>query len=127
MMTTAPDVREIPAEEISRSTCDGCGRQIVWAITVASPTGRGGKLMPLEPNEDLAGNVAVTQPAARGLLHARALFKDETFDRPGEYAGMPHFARCARRGHHPTPPWALTELIAARRASVPTRRRRGRR
>lgn len=125
-MMTATDtpLRQLPAEPTSTSTCDGCGRPIVWAVTVASPTGRGGKLMPLDPAEDLAGNVAVTQPAARGLLHARSLFKDERVDRPSEHAGMPHFATCGRRGHQPRPPWQLVELMTAGRQQ--RSRRRGR-
>ena len=127
MTATAPALRELPAEAIARTTCDGCGRPIVWALTVAGPNGRGGKLMPLDPLEDLAGNVAVTQPAARGQLYARSLFKDERVDRPGEYCGMPHFATCTRRGHHPTPPWALVELLDHARQRASGRRRGGRR
>ena len=50
MTATAPALRELPAEAIARTTCDSCGRPIVWAITVAGPNGRGGKLMPLDPS-----------------------------------------------------------------------------
>lgn len=125
MTATAPALRELPAEAIARTNCDGCGRPIVWAITVAGPNGRGGKLMPLDPLENLAGNVAITQPAARGLLHARALFRDESFDRPHEFAGMPHFATCPANGR-PALPVDLVDRLNERRLN-PVRRRGGRR
>lgn len=126
VMTVEIPLRELPAEEIARTACDGCGRPIVWALTMASPNGRGGKLMPLDPLEDLAGNVAITQPAARGLLYARALFKDERVDRPAEFAGMPHFATCSSHGH-PALPASLVELLEERRHRRHHRRRGGRR
>lgn len=127
MIATAPALRELPAEEISRTSCDSCGRPIVWGLTVAGPNGRGGKLMPLDPLEHLDGNVAVTQPVSRGLLYARALFKDERVDRPAEFAGMPHFATCPATGH-PALPVDLVDLLnEQRRRRRPDRRRGGRR
>lgn len=109
-------VRPIPGDVHSR--CDGCLADIVWAVTVAGPNGRGGKLMPLDPVENLDGNIAVTAPT-RGRLHARVLTKDETIDRPVEYAGMTHFASCPARTKPSLPPEALEQ---------PDRRsRRGRR
>lgn len=118
MVTVQP--RQLPAPPGFATTCDGCGRHIVWAVTVAGPNGRGGKLMPLDPTEDLTGNVVVTQPAARGRLLARVLCKDETVDRPGEYSAMPHFATCPARTRPALPPNVID--LAERR-----RRRRGRR
>lgn len=91
---TGDDVplRALP-EAIATTSCEGCGNPIVWAITVAGPNGRGGKLMPLDPGENLAGNVAVTAPH-RGRLLARVLSKEEKVDRPFEHAAMTHFASC---------------------------------
>lgn len=90
---TDATLRRLPVDDRARTTCEGCRRELVWAMTVAGPNGRGGKLMPLDPLEDLAGNVAVTAPH-RGRLLARVLTKGETFDRPHEYAAMTHFASC---------------------------------
>lgn len=118
-MTADIDPRPLPATPIARSICGGCRRPIVWAITVAGPNGRGGKAMPLDPLEDLAGNVAVSVPHI-GRLLARVLAKDEAVDRPLEYAGMPHFATCPAR-HKPEIPASVIDLKEHRR------RRRGRR
>lgn len=119
-------LRQLPAPENMRSRCDGCRQPIVWAVTVAGPNGPGGKLMPLDPLEDLAGNVAVTQPAARGRLLARALFKDEKVERPSEYAGMPHFATCSTNSR-PTLPPSIAELTRPKQRRRRSRHRRGRR
>jgi hypothetical protein len=103
------DLRPIPASDLSPAgTCDGCGRPIVWAITVAGPNGRGGKAMPLDPLEDLAGNVAV-RPAHGRRLVARVLAKGERVERPQEYSAMTHFASCPV-GAHPAPPERKVEL-----------------
>lgn len=99
-------LRALPAPDAPRTTCEGCGATIVWALTVAGPNGRGGKAMPLDPLEDLAGNIAVTAPSRNRLL-ARALHKGEQVDRPLEYVGMPHFATCAASSH-PVAPEAAT-------------------
>lgn len=117
---TAPDPRLLPAPPIARSRCEGCRRDIVWAITVAGPNGRGGKLMPLDPLEDLAGNVAVT-PTPGGRLTARVLHADEQVDRPIEYSAMTHFATCPVRSK-PEIPAQIIDLQEARQ-----RRRRARR
>lgn len=97
-MVTRSDValRPLPAPA-PRSTCEGCGATIVWAITTAGPNGPGGKKIPLNADEDPAGSYGVTHPR-RGHLVARALTRDEQADRPGEYLAMPHFATC------PVPP-----------------------
>lgn len=100
---TALAARPLPAAEHAHTLCEGCLRDIVWAMTVAGPNGPGGKLMPLDPVEDLAGNVVVTQPAARGRLLARVLCKDERAERPMEYLAMTHFASCPT-GTRPVPP-----------------------
>lgn len=102
------DLRTLPAPEHARSFCHGCGRLVVWATTVAGPNGPGGKLQPFDPREDLAGNVAITQPVARGRLLARALHKDEQVERPLEYSGMTHFATCPVKAR-PAPPMTLLE------------------
>lgn len=111
------DARPIPADVTSR--CQGCGAPIVWATTLAGPNGPGGKLMPLDPYEDLAGNVAATNPR-RGVLRARVLQADESVDRPLEFAAMTHFATCATRTR-PELPADVVELQAERA------KRRGRR
>lgn len=83
--------RALPAAP--SSPCLRCGLHVVWAVTVAGPNGPGGKLMPLDPIEDLDGNVSVTAPT-RGRILARVLQRDETVDRPIEWSAMPHFATC---------------------------------
>lgn len=72
--------------------CDHCGVLVVWATTVASPRGPGGKAQAFDPVEDPRGRVAVRP--AHGRLLARALEKDEVHDPPLEYLGMPHVATC---------------------------------
>lgn len=115
-VTTEP--RTLPAEA---TTCAGCGRPIVFAVTVAGENGRGGKHMPLDPIEDAAGNTAVRP--AHGRLLARVLKKDETHDHRTEYLAMPHFATCTRRPDEPQLPDNVVSLQAHRTR----RRRRGRR
>lgn len=58
-----------------------------------SETGRGGKPMPLDPDPNPAGNVAV-RPARKGQLIARVLKKDEDHDHRAEVRAMPHAATC---------------------------------
>jgi hypothetical protein len=87
------DVARRALPEAPASQCQTCGLPVVWAVTLAGPNGRGGKLMPLDPIEDLDGNVAATSPT-RGRLLARVLQRDEAVDRPLEYAAIPHFATC---------------------------------
>lgn len=111
-MTTP--LRRLP-EPAVHSACSGCGAPLVWALTVAGPNGPGGKLMPLDPVEDPAGNVAVTAPR-RGRLLARVLTATEEPDRPTEYVAMTHFASCPQRCHPERPPMPQ-----------PAPRRRGRR
>jgi hypothetical protein len=123
-VATDVDLRPLP-DAIAQSRCEGCGDDVVWAMTVAGPNGPGGKYMPLNPYEDLAGNVAVTAPH-RGRLLARVLTKGETFDRPHEYAGMTHFATCVARIKPALPPEVI-DLAAERqqrRGRRTTRRRR---
>jgi hypothetical protein len=115
---TSSDPRTLPAGRAT-TRCDGCSRDIVWAITVAGQNGRGGKLMPLDPVEVLDGNVAVTNPH-RGVLLARVLARDESVSRPVEYAAVAHFATCPVRAH-PTLPADVVDLDDQRR------KRKGRR
>lgn len=119
-METDPPLRALP-EAIASTRCEGCGNEIVWAVTVAGPNGRGGKLMPLDPHENLAGNVAVTAPH-RGRLLARVLTKGEDFDRPFEHAGMTHFASCPTR----TKPALPGDVVALQQLRHKPRRRGGR-
>lgn len=119
------ELRELPASDLARSRCDGCAAALVWAITVAGPNGRGGKLMPLDPIEDLAGNVQVTVPRL-GRLEARVLTRDESLERSRyEYAAMPHFATCPARCR-PSLPVALVSAIEDTRAAAARRGRRRR-
>lgn len=103
------ELRPIPTSDLSPAgVCEGCGRDIVWTITVAGPNGRGGKAMPVDPLEDLAGNVAV-RPTHGRRLTSRVLARDELVDRPQEYSAMTHFASCPA-GAHPSPPERSTKL-----------------
>lgn len=88
MITVA---RKIPGRA---SSCGHCQAPIVWARTLATESGAGGKAMPLDPLEDLAGNVAVRPVNDRGGLVARVLRKDETHDTFAELRAMPHAATC---------------------------------
>lgn len=76
-----------------RLKCSRCQAPIVFARTMATESGRGGKAMPLDlyPNPD--GNVAV-RDTGKGRLVARVLGKDEAHDRHAEVLAMPHFATC---------------------------------
>lgn len=110
--TAAPELRRLPAPKVP---CESCGRNIVWATTVAGPNGRGGKNQAFDPYEHPDARVAV-YPARRGQLYARALFKDEAVDRPIEYAGMPHAATCSGDPTEPPryQPPGVADLHAAR-------------
>lgn len=77
---------------IMRAICRLCGEQIAFIRTMASETGRGGRLMPLNPEPDPAGNVAVRYP---DRLYGRVLRKDEHHDEHAERLYMPHVATCA--------------------------------
>jgi hypothetical protein len=72
--------------------CRLCGQRIAFIRTMASETGRGGKMMPLNPEPDPAGNVAVRYP---DRLYGRVLCKDEHHDEHAERLYMPHMATCA--------------------------------
>lgn len=76
-----------------RIRCSRCKEPIVFARTMAAPSGTGGKAMPLDlyPNPD--GNVAVRETGG-GRLVCRVLGKDEDHDRQVEQRAMPHFATC---------------------------------
>lgn len=76
-----------------RVKCRRCQAPIVWARTVASETGTGGKPMPLDPEPNPAGNVAV-RPGRRNELLARVLKKDEDHDHRAEVRAVPHMATC---------------------------------
>lgn len=86
--------RRLPAPSRAHATCHRCGRAIVWATTVASPRGRGGKSQAFDPYEDPNGNVAVSNPHRAQLL-ARALAAEELGTiLDGELRAMPHAATC---------------------------------
>lgn len=75
--------------------CSRCKAPIVWARTVASGNGPGGKAMPLDAYPDPAGNVAArVTDRRRSIVLARVLGKDETHDHRVEVLAMPHFASC---------------------------------
>jgi hypothetical protein len=90
---TEMPIRRIPA---THETCEFCGQDIVWAVTVAGPNGPGGKAQPFDPLEDEHGRVALI-PITRDRIHARALHKGEDVDVPIEYRGIPHAATCVGR------------------------------
>lgn len=76
-----------------RGVCRDCGGDVVWAVTVASPRGRGGRPQPLDPKSDNSGRIAVRSPT-RGRLLARALTVDEQPDATAELLAVPHAATC---------------------------------
>lgn len=84
-----------------RLRCVLCKDPIVFARTVRSETGRGGKMMPLNPTTDAAGNVAVRViDSTRGILTARVLGADDGLDTHTELRAMPHFATCKGAGRN---------------------------
>lgn len=115
MVREPETLRRLPAPRRAHDICVHCRRPIVWVTTVAGPNGPGGKSMPVDPFEDLAGNIAVF-PVSGGRLCARALTKDERVDRPIEFAGMPHFATCPKTptGANPRLPDQVIDLMAHR-------------
>jgi hypothetical protein len=83
--------------------CAVCGGPIIWARTMASESGRGGKAMPLDPEPNPEGNVAarVTSRTPYGLGRVcRVLAKDEQHDHQTEQLYMPHFATCPGSGRN---------------------------
>jgi hypothetical protein len=107
--------RHLPTH--SNPRCGRCGLPIAWARTLAGPNGPGGKAMPLDPEENPAGNVAVRNLGDRWhpRLVARVLGKDDTLDEVAEIRAMPHFATC-----QPTLPEPPPDNVVALR---PRRRR----
>lgn len=79
---------------MSTTSCGTCKAPILWARTVASETGKGGKAMPLDPEPNDEGNVAVRQTGP-GRYVARVLKAGESHDTYAEKLHMPHFATCA--------------------------------
>jgi hypothetical protein len=77
----------------------------MWARTVASETGTGGKAMPLDPEPNDEGNVAVRQTGPHTYV-ARVLKDGESHDTYAEKLHMPHFATC------PGSPGAGRSLVA---------------
>lgn len=68
-----------------RARCNRCKAPIVWARTVAGENGPGGKAIPLDPEPNPDGNLAVREQR-RGELLARVLKKDEEHDHMTEVA-----------------------------------------
>jgi hypothetical protein len=93
---------------------------MVWARTLATESGAGGKAMPLDPFEDPAGNVAVRAVNDRGGLVALVLRKDETHDTFTELRAMPHAATCTPADPQlpidDEPPANVVDFAAAHRA-----------
>ena len=79
---------------MSTPTCRICKAPIMWARTVASESGTGGKPMPLDPEPNDDGNVAVRQTGPNRYV-ARVLKKGESHDTYAEKRHMPHAATCA--------------------------------
>ncbi|MGH3475337.1 MAG: hypothetical protein ACRDQD_00705 [Nocardioidaceae bacterium] len=90
---------------MTTTRCRACKAIVLWARTVASESGAGGKPMPLDPEPNPEGNVAVRQTGPHTYL-ARALKKDETHDRTAEKLHMPHFATC------PGSPGSVRNLVS---------------
>ena len=82
--------RQIPG---SAAPCERCGEAVLLARTMASPSGAGGRIMPLELTEHPEGRIAVIA-RAKNVLYCRQLQADETVDRPWEYQAIVHFPRC---------------------------------
>lgn len=76
--------------------CSVCRAPIIWARTLASENGPGGKAMPLNAEPDPAGNVAVRALSPTSRV-CRVLGKDEDHDHRAEQRYMPHFATCMTR------------------------------
>lgn len=75
--------------------CALCGRSLVFALTVATERGTGGKWMPIDLAPNPEGRVAV-RDTGRTLL-ARPLAADETHDTTTEVLATPHPATCPAR------------------------------
>lgn len=73
--------------------CTRCPAMFVFARTVASERGKGGKAMPIDLIPVPDGNVAVNVEDP-DHLRARVLAKDETHDVVTEVLGLAHFATC---------------------------------
>jgi hypothetical protein len=87
-------LRKIEVFPGRRRQCQMCKAPIVFARTMRSETGAGGKLMPLDLSPNDEGNVAVRIVNGRGAMVARVLTKGEDHDHYTEYRAMPHFATC---------------------------------
>lgn len=85
--------------------CRICGTPIMWARTLASESGAGGKAMPIDPEPNPEGNVAVRQTGP-GRYVARVLKDGESHDTYSEKRHMPHFATC------PGSPGAARNLVS---------------
>lgn len=90
-------LREIEVFPGRRYPCTACRAPIVFARTLRSESGAGGKMMPLDLSPNPEGNVAVRITSSRGTMVARVLGKDEDHDHYAEYRAMPHFATCPER------------------------------
>lgn len=77
--------------------CQVCNAAIIFARTVASERGPGGKLMPLDAEPNPEGRVAVSVRFGR-YLYARVLTKGEDHDHRAETRYMTHHATCPGRG-----------------------------
>lgn len=112
--------RKIPGRV---TTCGRCAAPMVWARTVATESGRGGKAMPLDPYENPDGNVAARALTSSGQLVARVLCKGETHDVTTEIRAMPHVATCTPpplTADQPDLPGVI-DLDAARRRKATSR------
>lgn len=82
-------------KQLHKRKCPRCKAPIVWARTVASVNGPGGKPMPLDFEPNPAGNVAASVGPGQ-TIRARVLTKDEDHDHRAEWRAMPHFPTCTQ-------------------------------
>lgn len=89
---------------MTATTCKRCGQRVNWAIT------RKGKRMPVDPQPDPEGNLAVHRDG-KGEFRARVLVDGEE---PAGYERrcMPHFATCPPPGLHAQPVHAAPKPAA---------------
>lgn len=78
--------------QVDVGCCRSCRARIVWATT------DNGKTMPVNPEPDERGNLALHRDSS-GILHARVI-RDSAPIRPWEKRGISHFATCPDAPRH---------------------------
>jgi hypothetical protein len=77
--------QHVPASDFT--VCNRCGQAVVWTVTAA------GARQPVDPAENLAGNVAVYADAT-GRYRSRAITRERPTLEHAEWRAMPHAATC---------------------------------